>query len=495
MSTKFYPPINRGGQLIFVTTLLFAMMPIFIFGQVDDYTIYGESLWRNQGYGVKNHSFQIENYVISEMQSWYVNPDPITDDCPTEFYTTDEMPLSYPNVSDPLNTLKIWPYSVNNASDYRNGVSTLDLYAIQAHLLDSPSFKDRTPTEDFPYRFISGDADMDEDVDEDDIDMIQDLILFYRDDLTRNSWEWVYKDEVENAEERFEDEPYGFVISQNWPYPEGIILPELSTNEIMADNDKYFTFRSTKIGDITGSSSQLITSLNSWVCGSGSYFTGGNIETRTSDITTPFKVNAGSIVTVGINLGNMDEVFAYEVPLYFSESDFEMTGIKFGEGFNPKWNRNEEKGSLVLLDFSRIGEPLNFPRGRVIEIQLKAQRNVPSLSQAIYWHTDRNVEIIGHNEISLIPDVNIEVIDFQPAELSAEIRAENSDTELMIESPFNQSIRLSIINYQGQVVYDDSFNVLRGQNLTLLPNNLLPGFYLCRVKGKQQESVIKWISR
>lgn len=228
-------------------------MPTFSFGQVENYSIYGESLWRNQGYGVENHYFQIENYVISEMDSWYVPVDPITDECPYEVYTTEEMPLSDPNITGYNNTLKIRPYSVNNAADYRNGVNTLDLYAIAAHLLESPKFEDRTPTEDFPFRYISGDADNDHDVDEDDIDMIHDLILYYRDDLERNSWEWVHKDEVEEAEERFEEVPYEFVISYNWPGSEGIILPHLSTNQIMADNDKYFTFRTTKVGDIMGS--------------------------------------------------------------------------------------------------------------------------------------------------------------------------------------------------------------------------------------------------
>ncbi len=41
-------------------------MSTFSFGQVGDFTIYGESLW-DITYGVENHSFQIENYDLERM--------------------------------------------------------------------------------------------------------------------------------------------------------------------------------------------------------------------------------------------------------------------------------------------------------------------------------------------------------------------------------------------------------------------------------------------
>ncbi|HZV71251.1 MAG TPA: hypothetical protein VFG10_16970 [Saprospiraceae bacterium] len=181
----------------------------------------------------------ITNHTVYNLPS-----DPVTGSCPYEYYSTEDLQLYNINEDDEVNTLKIRPYSDNDRSDYVNGVSTLDMYAIYLHLHYSPQFEDRSPEEDAPYRYISADADYDNDVDDDDIDMIQDLILALRDDLNRNSWEWVLNDEVQEGEERFNEYPYmyDFVIDYNWPGSDGIILPDLSTNQIEGDNDKYFGF-------------------------------------------------------------------------------------------------------------------------------------------------------------------------------------------------------------------------------------------------------------
>ncbi len=490
MKSKFNSLFNRGGQILFALTLTMMMMSTFSFGQVGDFTIYGESLWRNQGYGVENHYFQIENYVIPEMDSWYVPSDPVTDECPYEVYTTDYMPLYTDDYNDLANTIKIWPYSVNNAADYRNGVSSLDLYAISAHLLSSPAFESRTPTEDAPYRYISGDADGDFDVD--DIDMIQDLILFLRDDLDRNSWEWVHKDEVEEAEERFEETPYQFVISENWSYPEGIILPALSTNQIMADNDKYFTFRSTKIGDITATTNLAITSANTWVCGNNNYFAGNQLETRSSRDLSPLSVRIGSIITLGILLDNDEDIYALELPLFFSDEDFKMIDIDFHEGYTPLWHRNSEKGSLVILDFSKSLEALQIPRGKLVEIKIEARHNISDISKSIRWHPNRIIELVGEKETSLEPEVTLEVLDVLPSELYVEVRTGMAIPQLMVESPKDQQIQVFVFNANGQAVYTELHLVAKGQNNFPLREDLIAGIYLINVQSEHQHFVTKW---
>lgn len=468
------------------------MLPIFSFGQPGYHTIYGESLWRNQSYGVSNHQFDIENYINPFHANYPLNPDPTTGSCPYEYYTTEDMPLydDYPN--DPVNTLKIRPYSVNNASDYRNGVTTLDLYAIQAHLLNSPSFENRTPTEDFPFRYISGDADYDHDVDEDDIDMIQDLILYYRDDLTRNSWEWVHKDEVEEAEERFEEEPYEFVIDYNWPGSDGIILAENSTNEILADNDKYFTFRTTKIGDITAVTNQLVSSLNSWVCGSGAYFTGGDLETRSARELYAGKIRKGAIVSVAVNLDNQEDIYAFEIPLFFEESDFELKDLHFTAGFSPRWHRNSERGSLILSEFSRDLQPMNIPRGRMLEFKLKANRDILNVNDAIGWYPSRTIELVGVGESILIPDVTMEIMDILPPDLYAEVRRDFSVDQLLIESPMDQLMNLKIFNSQGQLVQEELLQLNHGSTTFTLPQDFICGLYVCLLNNDKETFIVKW---
>ncbi|HSF89553.1 MAG TPA: hypothetical protein VLA46_09065 [Saprospiraceae bacterium] len=370
----------------------------------------------------------------------------------------------------------------------------MDSYAVNAHLLNSPSFETRTPTEDFPFRYISADVDYDHDVDEDDINMIQDLILNYRDDLVRNSWEWVHKDEVEEAEERFEEVPYEFVISYNWPYDEGIVLPSLSTNQIMGDNDKYFTFRTTKVGDIMGNG-MSVGSFNSWVCGSGTYLTGGDISTRSVGATTARKVRAGSVITVGVMVDNEEDIHALEIPIYFSESDYKLQQINYADQYSPKWHRNPEKGSLIILDMSRDLKNLTVPRGKLVELKLEAKHDISDVTESITWLPSRSVIVLGANEEILEPDVTIEILNILPGSLYAEVRSFGYSAELMVESPVDQNVHLKIINYQGHLAHDEYLTISPGQNVLELPTNLLPGMYVCIVEGQFQRSVIKWINQ
>lgn len=480
-----------GGQRIFCLALTTVLIPMISFSQVDDYSIVGESLWRNQGYGVENHYFQIENYVIPENASWFVPTDPVTAACPYEIYSTEEMPLYDFNLNALANTLKIRPYSDNDESDYRNGVSTLDLVAIQSHLLSSPAFESRTPTEDFPFRYISGDADYDHDVDEDDIDMIHDLILFYRDDFTRNSWEWVHKDEVEEAEERFEEEPYEFVIDYNWPGSEGIILSANSTNEIMGDNDKFFTFRSTKIGDITASSMSPV-SLNDWVCGSGSYFTGGGPSSRTAGIVP---IQKGSTIIVSMWLDNQDDIYGVEIPLYFQESELTLSKLSFEENLQIKWHRNPVRHSLVFSDFSRDNAPMSLPKGKLATLELKANCNIPDFNNVIRLYPGRYIEVIGKREEMLYPEVRLVLEEVIPPDFYADVRYDQQKGNyIFCQSPIDQRMDLSYYTIDGKWVRDEEVLINRGQSTTKLPIDLVHGLYLCVLKGSDT-AIVKWRSQ
>ncbi len=457
-------------------------MPVFSFGQTVNKTIYGESLWRNQGYGVANHNFDIKNYLIDEMDEYPLNPDPTTAACPYEIYTSEVMPL-YDQEDEYNNTLKIRPYSINNYTDYTNGVSAQDLLAIANHLIGNPSFESRSPTEDFPFRYISGDADYDNDVDLDDADMIQDLLLGYRYDLERNSWEWVHKEEVEDAEERFEESPYDFVIDYNWPGSEGIILPGLSTDQIEANNGDYFDFRTTKIGDIVANSSWTYPSANSWVCGSGSYFSGGEVSTRSIDNSIGTKVRAGTIVKVAVDLNVVDDIYAIQLPISFSEKDYELVGVDFAMGYNPRWNYNPIIQSLVVLDFAKHGDPLIIPRGKLAEITLKAKHEIRNVQSSISWNSEWNVEIIGKDESQLNAELKLEIIEIIPSELFLEIRYDGGYSKVYIESPKGQMVSMKFFTYQGQPLYEDQIVLNRGENYFQIPNHYLPGLYLVCVNS------------
>jgi hypothetical protein len=365
------------------------------------------------------------------------------------------------------------------------------LVAIQSHLLSSPAFESRTPTEDFPFRYISGDADYDHDVDEDDIDMIHDLILFYRDDLTRNSWEWVHKDEVEEAEERFEEEPYEFVIDYNWPYDEGIVLSGFSTNEIMGDNDKFFTFRTTKVGDITASSMTAV-SYNDWVCGTGAYFTGGGLSARSAGLVP---IRKGSTLRVSIWVDNQEEIYGLEIPLHFSESDLSLNSLTFEGDFQMRWHRNSSHHSLVFSDFSRDGEPMIVPRGRMVNIELEATSDIGNFNQAIGIYPGRYIEVIGDNGELLYPEVRIELDEIIHPEFYTEIRSDEQDQDfIFVNAQRDHWIQLDIWSATGQALKSEEILVNRGQSWIELPLDYSPGLYLCSLKGSDSRT-LKWIKR
>ncbi len=491
MSTKFNSLFNRGGQILFALTLTMMMMSTFSFGQPIEETIYGESLWRNQGYGVSNHKFDIKNYIIVEMTEYPLDPDPITGACSVEFYTSDILLLhEFENQFE--NTLKIRPYSVNNYADYTNGISAVDLLFIAHHynmvtLLDSYS-----PTDDAPYRYISADADYDGFITSDDTDMLLDLLLGYRYDLERNSWEWVHKEEVEEAEERFVEDPFIFVIDYNWEGPEGIIIPALSTDQIQANNGNYFDFRATKVGDIVANSSWANSSHNSWVCGSGSYLTGGDIQTRSVINAETKKVRSGSIITVAIDMLVNDDIFAFQLPVYFNLEDFEIVDLVFAEGYTSRWNYNKAIGGLVIMDYAKDMVALNVPMGRVVTFQLKALKDIQDIHQSIGWHDERATEIIGKEGNSLDAEVKLVIVDILPGNLFLEVRSDGDDIhQVYIESPIDQIVDLYLDSYQGQRLLDTRITLTHGENLFPIDVALVPGIYLVHAKGENGVSIAK----
>ncbi|MGB4846699.1 MAG: hypothetical protein WBP41_02210 [Saprospiraceae bacterium] len=428
--------------------------------------------------------------MIPDSKSYFVSPDPVTGSCDTEeFYTTDNMPLYTGNTSTTSNTLKIRPYSINNYSDYLNGVNVLDCYAIAAQVSSSSYFAGLSPTDDAPYRFISGDADYDADVDLDDAYMVQDLILGNRYDLTRNSWEWVLKDEIEEADERFEEDPYAFVIDYNWPGSEGIIV-SASTNEIVADNDKFFGFRTTKIGDIK-TDSGVNHNANSWVCGSGSYFTGGEIASRSNVNIPGKKVRAGSVITIAVNLATHDDIFGLELPIHYSMEDFSFMDISFSEEFAPKWNYNTYISSLVVLDFAIDKTPLPVHNGKILEFRLKALHDIKDIDGLITWNAERNAVIVGEDGNLSNYIVALEIKDILPPDLYIEIRSDGGVKEAYVESPKAQQVTLRMFNEQGLMVNNMNLTIQRGENHIVLENDLISGLYVIQLANDEQSLVTK----
>lgn len=445
-----------------------------------------------QSYGVSNHSFHIETYLIGGHTTFATIPDPVTDECPTEIFESETCRLDETNEDDEVNTLEVQPYTDDDRADYMNGVSTYDLYKIYHHIHDSPVFEDMDPEEDAPFRYISADADNDEDVDDNDIYMIQQMILGYRDDLTRHSWEWVWKDELEEDMERFTEEPYDFVISKNWTAPEGIIFPALSTNQVQADNDKYFGYRTTKVGDCVGLGSAQVTT-NDWICGDGYYFSSGEISNRSIVTKGSYsKIRKGSIINVSVLRNSNDDILTFELPIFFPSNDFDVLSVHFVEGFSPEWNYSERTNILTCLDFSKDKKPLNIPSGKILEFKLKAKKDIEDLNSNVGLNPNRGPEIIGMDEKYFDPSLEIEINELIPPDLFVEIRTDEFSHQFYIESPKDQFVNLQITNESGIRLTNVPTRIIQGENKIPFDQNFPPGIYFLIVSNDKENIVSRF---
>ncbi len=118
----------------------------------------GESRFRSHGYGVTNHSFDIQ--VRQTVSPFGSNTNTFTiNNCTVNIFSGTIG--TYGTATQNVNTLQILPRSVNNFNDYINGVTTLDLVHITRHINGIASLNTLLPTADGPYRRISADANFD----------------------------------------------------------------------------------------------------------------------------------------------------------------------------------------------------------------------------------------------------------------------------------------------------------------------------------------------
>ncbi|HEX5112861.1 MAG TPA: hypothetical protein VFV79_08445 [Saprospiraceae bacterium] len=455
---------------------------------MDDYYIEGESLWRMQSYGVSNHYFDIGTYLILDHMNYPTSPVPITGTCGYEYYSSDYCQL-YDDEDEAVNTLIIQPYTDCDRNDYLNGVSTLDLYKIYHHIHGPLPFEDMDPEEDAPFRYISADADADEDVDDADVYMIQQMILGYRDDLTRTSWEWVLKDALEGDPERFEDYPFEFVLSDQWPG--GIIIPALKTEDITVNLDKYFGFRTTKEGDIIGIGEEEVTT-NDWICGSGYYFNGGSIASRSNLFSTMrAKIENGSIINFDVYIDNPKELLTFELPIFFNTENLELNSINFITGFVPKWNFRSSLNLLTLLDFSRDNKPLNVPGGKLFSFSMITNSDINKPEELINSNAYRKIETIGMDEKSADIGLRIEISNVIPRKLRVEGRIDGSQLSIFIASPESQKVNVRLFSSDGTVLNTRTLILSKGDNLFPIDISLPPGILFIAISNGSEVTISK----
>jgi len=363
---------------------------------------------------------------------------------------------------------------------------------MQGQINGTTLYSSRNPTDDVPYRFISSDADYNNLFQQADITMVQNLILGTRNDLTRPNWAWVHKDEVEVNSVDFYTYPdmYDYVIDYNWPGIDGIILANNTKPQITGDHDKYFTFRTTKVGDIVGTSGS---GHNTWVCGTGTYLTSEEVESRSSSDLPSKKIMSGSTVKFKVDIQHDVDILSMEFFLNIDNKDFDVKNVSFTNNFTPRWYYNCDMGVLAISDFNLNLSSLEIESGTIMEIELYAKRDVLNLGSSVGWNKNRNIEISGMNETLINPNINLELVSIIPGNLYSEIRINNGSFVAYIESSKIEKANLRWYNNQGILISSSVVNLNQGENF-FVANFLMPGIYFLQVQGENQLSIAKTIN-
>ena len=303
-------------------------------------------------------------------------------------------------------------------------------------------------------------------------------------DLTRPSWSWVLKDEVEVNQTDFETYPdmYDYVVDYNWPGVDGIIVSNNTTAQITADNDKYFTFRTTKTGDIIGTSGG---GNNSWVCGTGTYFTGNEIESRSTSQLPIKKIHMGSIVRLKISMDAKEDVLSSEFALRINPEEFEVESVTFSGNFSPKWYFNTNMGILTTSDYNLDLSPLDIQSGEIMELELLAKNTVQNLSKSIGWFEGRSSQVSTMDESLIDPHLELELVEVIPAKLYVEVRMDGHQPVLYVESSKNQNAILHCFNSQGVLIRKLQIVLSKGENV-IDAGETVPGIYYFQIQAENQ---------
>ncbi len=409
-------------------------------------SILGESRFRSHGYGVTNHSFDIR--VSQTVSPFGSNTNTFTTGiCGSEIFSGTIG--TYGTATQNVNTLTILPRSINDFNDYRNGITTLDLVHITRHINGIASLNTLLPTADGPYRRVSADANFDNTITTADHAMLSQLVLGVRTDLTRTSWEWVNANEVSVNSVDFNNNPFDYVINYSW-MGSGIIFAARSRNNIIANMSNYFTYRSTKIGDIVGSGSGS-SGTNNWICGSGTYFTGENTENRTSNLGDNTKVSQGSNIKVRVDINASTELMSVELPITIDNESFELNKVNCSSN-TAKWNYINDENLLMFIDYDYASNVLEFRGGQYVELDLVAKKDIDNVSKFIHWSNERNVEIIDDNLNEAQAVAQMEII--LENSNSDKIIYDSNSNSLTISSKNIGSSKLSIYNLSGQKILE-----------------------------------------
>jgi hypothetical protein len=219
-------------------------------------------------------------------------------------------------------------------TDWKNGVSTLDLIQIQKHLLGMQELSS-------PYKMIAADANKSNSISAIDIVTLRRLIL------------GIINEVPENTSWRFIDASYDFIDPANplnEQFPESYEIAPFSTTMTNVD------FIGIKVGDVNNT---VVANLN-------------NVETRSNPDAISFQaqdrvLNAGEIVSVAIEAGEGMSLEGYQFTLNFDPKVMAFQSYAAGEILVDQNNFNVANASegVITTSWSDV-KAHDMTQGRVL---------------------------------------------------------------------------------------------------------------------------------
>ena len=362
-------------------------------------------------------------------------------------YTNDEGRYVFANLQ-PGDEYHVRPEKLDGPLE---GVTTLDLVAIQKHLLG-------LATLDSPYKQIAADIVANGEITALDLLELRKMLLGYQLDFSQNtSWRFV------DSHFEFPDPNDPFMI----PFDEEMMVPELMDDMLDAD------FIAVKTGDVNNTVANLSSPGSD------------DVDDRTVAFTYPdLDVEAGEVIRIPVSAVGFDEIVGYQFTLEFDIDKFSFRSVNIPAGSHLQ----HENFGYVATDDGMISVSWNQGYGTDVDeeavlfelefLSLGKGRTAGQLSLS---------DIALHSEAYVDSDV-IEVVDLDIFSVDAASPAQVEEFALMQNrpNPFNESteipfylpsegmVEVMIHAMDGQMVYTTKQHFPQGIHTIRVYNKALP---------------------
>ncbi len=353
-------------------------------------------------------------------------------------------------------------------TDWKNGVTTLDLIQIQKHLLGMQPLQS-------PYKMIAADANKSNTISAIDIVTLRRLILGIIDEVPENtSW-------------RFVDASYDFTDPANplnEPFAESYEIAPFSTTMSNVD------FVGIKVGDVNNT---VIANLN-------------NVTTRSNPgaitlLTQDRQLAAGEVFEVAIQASTEMVVEGYQFTLNFDPAIMEYVSFVPGEVIvsDDHFNTSGAEKGVITTSWSDV-KPHSLTQGNTLfTLQFRAISS-GVLSKSLHVSSDATAAE-AYNELGEVLDIGLKFADplvATPVAPEFEL-LENSPnpftefTTVSFITPRASEATITIYDVTGQIVDERIVDARAGRNNVEIRDLAARGVLYCQVRTDEFSATRKMI--